>query len=66
MGFFDKIKAGLARTKENIGRSFDSLFSGELTEDFYDELEEALILSDMGAERAMDCLLYTSDAADEL
>ena len=45
MGFFDKIKAGLTRTKENIasiGHSFDQLFAGELDDDFYDELEEAL------------------------
>ncbi|WP_207751987.1 signal recognition particle-docking protein FtsY [Pseudoflavonifractor phocaeensis] len=56
MGFFDKIKAGLTRTKENIGRSFETLFSGEMTEDLYDELEEALILSDMGAERAMEAV----------
>lgn len=54
MGFFEKIKAGLTRTKENIGHSFDSLFTGELDDDFYDELEEAMILSDMGAETAMD------------
>jgi fused signal recognition particle receptor len=48
MGFFDKIKTGLTRTKENIGHSFDNLFSGELNDDFYDELEETLILTDMG------------------
>ena len=54
MGFFEKIKAGLTRTKENIGHSFDSRFAGELDDDFYDELEEAMILSDMGAETAMD------------
>ena len=48
MGFFDKIKAGLTRTKGNIGHSLDSLFAGELDDDFYDELEETLILGDMG------------------
>lgn len=53
MGFLDKIKAGLTRTKENIGHSFDSLFAGELNDDFYDELEEALILSDMGMETTL-------------
>lgn len=53
MGFFDKIKQGLTRTKENIGHSFDSLFAGELDDDFYDELEETLILSDMGMETVM-------------
>ena len=45
-----KIKAGLTRTKENIGHSLDSLFAGELNDDFYDELEETLILGDMGVD----------------
>lgn len=54
MGFFDKIKAGLTRTKENIGHSFDSIFAGELDDDFYDELEETLILSDMGMKTTLE------------
>lgn len=54
MGFFEKIKAGLTRTKENIGHSLDNLFAGELTDDFYDELEETLILSDMGVDTALE------------
>ena len=53
MGFFDKIKAGLTRTKENIGHSFDQLFAGELDDDFYDELEETLILGDMGVDTTL-------------
>ncbi len=54
MGFFEKIKAGLSRTRENIGHSLDNLFAGELNDDFYDELEETLILSDMGVETTME------------
>ena len=54
MGFFEKIKAGLARTKENIGHSFDQLFAGELNDEFYEELEETLILSDMGVDTALE------------
>jgi len=53
LGFFEKIKAGLTRTKENIGHSFDQLFAGELDDDFYDQLEETLILSDMGVDTAL-------------
>ncbi len=53
MGFFEKIKQGLTRTRENIGHSFDQLFAGELNDDFYDELEETLILSDMGVDTAL-------------
>ena len=59
MGFFDKIKAGLTRTKENIGHSLEQLFAGELNDDFYDELEETLILSDMGVDTVL-------EACDEL
>ena len=53
MGFFEKIKAGLTRTKENIGHSFDQLFAGELNDDSYDELDGTLILGDMGAAPTM-------------
>ena len=53
MGFFEKIKARLPRTKEIIGHSFDQLFAGELDDDFYDQLEETLILSDMGVDTAL-------------
>jgi len=54
MGFFEKIRRGLTRTKENIGHSFDQLFAGELDDDFYDQLEETLILSDMGVDAALE------------
>ncbi len=54
MGFFEKIRQGLSRTKENIGHSFDQLFAGELDDDFYDLLEETLILSDMGVDTALE------------
>ncbi len=54
MGFFEKIKQGLERTRENIGHSFDQLFAGELNDEFYDELEETLILTDMGVDAALE------------
>ncbi len=51
MGFFSKIKEGLKRTKEAIAYKLNKLFTGGvLTDDFYDELEETLIMSDIGAE----------------
>ena len=54
MGFFDKIKAGLAKTRDALSDSWNDLFSGgtELNDDFYDELEESLILADLGVETA--------------
>ena len=40
MGFFDKIKQGLAKTREAISETFNDIFSvSELDDDFYDELE---------------------------
>ena len=54
MGFFDKIKASLAKTRDALSDSWNDLFSGgtELDDDFYDELEESLILADLGVETA--------------
>ena len=54
MGFFDKIKQGLTKTRDALSESWSDLFSEdtELDEDFYDELEESLILADMGVETA--------------
>ena len=52
MGFFDKIKSGLSKTREALSNTLDAVFSGftELDADFYDELEESLILADLGVE----------------
>lgn len=53
MGFFDKIKKGLAKTKEAIAETWNDVFSAsELDDDFYDELEESLIVADLGTETA--------------
>ena len=47
MGFFEKIKQGLSRTASSIGSVFTA---SELDDNFYDELEERLILADLGVE----------------
>ncbi len=49
-GFFRRLKAGLSKTRENIVRGIDSVFSGfsAIDEDFYEELEEILIMGDIG------------------
>ena len=54
MGFFDKIKAGLTKTRDALNNTLGSVFSGfsEIDDDFYDELEESLILADLGVETA--------------
>ncbi|MEG1632482.1 MAG: signal recognition particle-docking protein FtsY [Oscillospiraceae bacterium] len=51
MGFFDKIKQGLEKTRRSMGGVFDEFTGGN--EGFYDELEESLIMADAGADTAM-------------
>ena len=55
MGFFDKIKAGLSKTRNAMASTLGNVFSGfsEIDDDFYDELEESLILADLGVETSM-------------
>ena len=50
MGFFDKIKAGLAKTRAAFSSTLEEVFSNAyvIDEDFYEELEETLILADLG------------------
>ena len=54
MGFFDKIKAGLTKTRDALSNTLGNVFSGfsQIDDDFYDELEESLILADLGVETA--------------
>ena len=55
MGFFDKIKAGLTKTRDALADTLGNVFSGftEIDDDFYDELEESLILADLGVDTAV-------------
>lgn len=60
-GFFARLKEGLTKTRNSINESFNQLFSGfsNIDEDFYDELEETLIMADLGldtTERIIDNL----------
>ena len=50
MGFFERLKQGLAKTKANFVAGFDVLFESmdAVDDDFYEELEETLIMGDMG------------------
>jgi len=49
-GFFSRLKEGLSKTRDNIVSGFDSVFSGydSIDDDFYEELEETLIMGDIG------------------
>ena len=53
MGFFDKIKEGLAKTKKAMANTLDAIFiGGEIDDDFYEELTDCLILADLGVNTA--------------
>ena len=61
MGFFDKIKAGLKKTRENISSQIHSMLHAftKIDEELFEELEELLVMADVGvntAERICDTL----------
>ncbi len=58
MGFFDKLKAGLTKTKKALIAGIDTIFGSyrNVGEELFEELEELLITSDIGAETAMEVL----------
>lgn len=54
-GFFGRLKAGLAKTRDNFISGIDDLFHGysSLDDEFYEELEETLIMGDIGVNATM-------------
>ena len=58
MGFFEKLVAGLGKTRDNIVSGMDSIFHGfsSIDDDFYEELEEVLIMGDLGVQATYDIL----------
>ena len=52
MGFFDKLREGLGKTKQTLNEKINDVFANfrKVDEDLLDELEEALIMSDIGIE----------------
>ena len=55
MGFFDKLKTGLNKTKESINEKINDVFSNfrKVDENFLEELEEILIMSDIGVDTSV-------------
>ena len=55
MGFFDKLKSGLNKTKKSFDEKINNVFSAfrRVDEDFLDELEEVLIMSDIGMDTSV-------------
>ena len=58
MGFFDKLKEGLKKTRANFTDSMDQIFNSyeKVDEDFYEELEETMIMGDIGVRTTQDLL----------
>ena len=58
MGFFKRLVSGLGKTRDNIVSGIDSIFSGfsNIDDDFYEELEEVLIMGDLGVTATYDIL----------
>ena len=57
-GFFNKLVEGLTKTRNNIVSGIDAIFSGfsKIDEDFYEELEEILIMGDLGVKATEEIL----------
>lgn len=66
-GFFARLKEGLTKTRNNIVRGIDSIFSGysAIDDDFYEELEETLIMGDLGVHATQEILERLKDQVDE-
>jgi len=58
MSFLDKLKAGLGKTKNNINEKFNDVFSTfrKVDEELLEELEETLIMSDIGMETSLEII----------
>lgn len=57
-GFFDRLKSGLKKTRDSITNKIDQVLVsfGKIDEDFFEELEEVLIMSDMGIETSLEII----------
>lgn len=66
-GFFARLKEGLTKTRNNIVRGIDSIFSGysAIDDDFYEELEETLIMGDLSVRATQEILERLKDQVDE-
>lgn len=66
-GFFTRLKEGLTKTRNNIVHGIDSVFSGfsHIDEDFYEELEEILIMGDIGVNATEEILTRLREQVKE-
>ena len=66
-GFFKRLVSGLTKTRDNIVAGFDSIFSGfsSIDDDFYEELEEILIMGDIGINATTSILEHSKEQVAE-
>lgn len=63
-GFFARLKRSLLKTKENLGSGFISLFRGKkIDDDLFDELEEQLLIADVGVETTRKIIANLTEGA---
>ena len=66
MGFFDRLKEGLSKTKQGFVEKVESIFTGRtVDEETLEELEETLILSDVGGKNAEEIVRHMREKADK-
>ena len=53
MSFFQKLRSGLSKTRDNLTGMVSGIFSGKISEELYEELEEALIKADVGVNTSL-------------
>jgi fused signal recognition particle receptor len=65
MGFFDRLKEGLSKTKKGFVEKVESIFTGRaVDEETLEELEETLIMSDVGGKNAAEIVRHMKEKAD--
>ena len=66
-GFFSRLKAGLSKTRDNIVASLDAAFSADsyVDDDFYEELEELLIMGDVGVNATTEIIERLRNEAED-
>ncbi len=62
-GFFARLKRSLLKTKENLGSGFISLFRGKKIDDLFEELEEQLLIADVGVETTRKIITNLTEGA---
>ncbi len=64
-GFLKRLFDGMAKTRHSLVSKLDSIFSGKIDDDFYDELEEILITADIGVHTTNDIIESLRERVEE-